>query len=62
MIRVHSLITNRMKEDDSTDEVTRNFSEIGGKCHLILQVFYDTEMILVFLDFFFCLAFKCGCI
>ncbi|RCV18574.1 hypothetical protein SETIT_3G311900v2 [Setaria italica] len=38
MIRVHSLITNRMKEDDSTDEVTRNFSEIGGKCHLILQV------------------------
>jgi DNA polymerase theta len=39
MIRVHSVITNRTREVDSTDEVTRNFSEIGGKCHLILQVF-----------------------
>jgi DNA polymerase theta len=38
MIRVHSVITNRTREVDSTDEVTRNFSEIGGKCHLILQV------------------------
>ncbi|KAG2620442.1 hypothetical protein PVAP13_3NG107600 [Panicum virgatum] len=38
MIRVHSVITNRTGEVDSTDEVTRNFSEIGGKCHLILQV------------------------
>ena len=52
MIRVHSVITNRIGEVDSTDEVTRNFSEIGGKCHLILQVFYDADMIMVFLDFF----------
>ena len=52
MIRVHSVITNRTGEVDSTDEVTRNFSEIGGKCHLILQVFYDADMIMVFLDFF----------
>jgi len=57
MIRVHSVITNRTSEVDSTDEVTRIFSEIGGKCHLILQVFYDADMILIFLDFFFvCLA------
>jgi len=55
MIRVHSVITNRTSEVDSTDEVTRIFSEIGGKCHLILQVFYDADMILIFLDFFFCL-------
>ena len=52
MIRVYSVITNRTGEVDSTDEVTRNFSEIGGKCHLILQVFYDADMIMVFLDFF----------
>ncbi|CAN6360721.1 unnamed protein product [Urochloa humidicola] len=38
MIRVHSIITNRTMEVDSTDEVMRNFSEISGKCHLILQV------------------------
>ncbi|CAL4907070.1 unnamed protein product [Urochloa decumbens] len=38
MIRVHSIITNRTREVDSTDEVTRNYSEINGKCHLILQV------------------------
>ena len=57
MIRVYSVITNRTGEVDSTDEVTRIFSEIGGKCHLILQVFYDADMILIFLDFFFvCLA------
>ncbi|KAL6623093.1 hypothetical protein ACP70R_032972 [Stipagrostis hirtigluma subsp. patula] len=36
MIKVHSAITNR--SNDSTDEVTRNFSEIRGHCHLILQV------------------------
>ena len=53
MIRVHSVITNRTSEVDSTDDVTRIFSEIGGKCHLILQVFYDADMILIFLDFFF---------
>jgi hypothetical protein len=51
MIRVHSLITNsRTREGDLTD-VTRNFSGIRGKCHLILQVFYNTD-ILIFLEFF----------
>lgn len=39
MIRVHSVITNRTRATDSSDEVTRKFSEIGGQCHLILQVF-----------------------
>ena len=39
MIRVHSVITNRNRATDSTDEVSRNFLEIGGQCHLILQVF-----------------------
>ncbi|XP_062201875.1 helicase and polymerase-containing protein TEBICHI isoform X2 [Phragmites australis] len=38
MIKVHSVITNRSKAVDSTDEVTRIFSEISGHCHLILQV------------------------
>lgn len=38
MIRVHSIITNRTRATDSTDEVTRKFSEISGQCHLILQV------------------------
>ncbi|CAD6336670.1 unnamed protein product, partial [Miscanthus lutarioriparius] len=38
MIRVHSVITNRTRATDSTDEVSRKFSEIGGQCHLILQV------------------------
>ncbi|AQK40089.1 Helicase and polymerase-containing protein TEBICHI [Zea mays] len=38
MIRVHSIITNRTSAADSTDEVTRKFSELGGQCHLILQV------------------------
>ncbi|KAF8666497.1 hypothetical protein HU200_053610 [Digitaria exilis] len=38
MIRVHSVITNRTREVDSSDEVARNFAEIGGHCHLILQV------------------------
>lgn len=39
MVRVHSIITNRTSAADSTDEVTRKFSELGGQCHLILQVF-----------------------
>jgi len=39
MIRLHSVITNRTRATDSTDEVTRKFSEFGGQCHLILQVF-----------------------
>ncbi|KAK3136447.1 hypothetical protein QOZ80_5BG0434890 [Eleusine coracana subsp. coracana] len=38
MIKVHSVITNRSMEVDSTDEVIRNLSEITGHCHLILQV------------------------
>ncbi|KAJ1257461.1 hypothetical protein BS78_K017400 [Paspalum vaginatum] len=38
MIRVHSIITNRNSSVDSTDEVTGKFSEISGRCHLILQV------------------------
>ncbi|XP_021301541.1 helicase and polymerase-containing protein TEBICHI isoform X4 [Sorghum bicolor] len=38
MIRLHSVITNRTRATDSTDEVTRKFSEFGGQCHLILQV------------------------
>ncbi|KAL6854375.1 hypothetical protein ACP4OV_019278 [Aristida adscensionis] len=38
MIKVHSVITNRSKAVDSTDEVTGNFPEIRGHCHLILQV------------------------
>lgn len=38
MVRVHSIITNRTSAADSTDEVTRKFSELGGQCHLILQV------------------------
>lgn len=49
MIRVHSVITNRTREVDSSDEVARNFAEIGGHCHLILQVFYDADMILIFI-------------
>ncbi|XP_015698275.1 helicase and polymerase-containing protein TEBICHI [Oryza brachyantha] len=41
MIKVHSVITNgRMMgtTDDFTDEVMQKFSEIRGRCHLILQV------------------------
>ncbi|KAG8048419.1 hypothetical protein GUJ93_ZPchr0009g1479 [Zizania palustris] len=38
MIKVHSVITNGRKVTDSSEGVMQNFSELKGRCHLILQV------------------------
>lgn len=47
MIKVHSAITNGSTVGatvDSIDVAMQNFSEIRGRCHLILQVFDEAIM------------------
>ena len=50
MLNSHSVITNGSNTVDSMDGLMHNFSQIRGRCHLLLQVFYDM-VITFFLDF-----------
>lgn len=57
MLKVHSAITNGSNTVDSMDELMQNFSQIRGRCHLLLQVFCDVVKP-IFLDFSVYLFFK----
>uniref|UniRef100_A0A452ZH86 DNA-directed DNA polymerase family A palm domain-containing protein n=1 Tax=Aegilops tauschii subsp. strangulata TaxID=200361 RepID=A0A452ZH86_AEGTS len=37
MLKVHSVITNGSNTVDSMDGLMQNFSQIRGRCHLLLQ-------------------------
>ena len=41
MLNSHSVITNGSNTVDSMDGLMQNFSQIRGRCHLLLQVFYN---------------------
>lgn len=68
MLKVHSVITNGSNTVDSMDGLMQNFSQIRGRCHLLLQVFYNVVithfsrfLFIYFLDSFkLCFAF-CRC-